>query len=198
MAGDELERAPSFGVLTRRRFLTWGIGSLLFIAGIAFLVGHLSARKHTGYFDWELASIFGTALGTTMLAIATGALAYTTSGDVQATRDIARLTREDQLQRERPLVLVQYAEWMSPRADPVFGEDVTDFSGALRVNLRNVGLGPALRVEVSTHYIRDVSIEVPWMHLARSVGRLRLQLGGLRRAAGASGSSSTRTSNARA
>jgi hypothetical protein len=94
-------------------------------------------------------------LGTTALAIATGTLAFTTSGDVRPTWELARLTREDQERSERPLVLVQHAEWVSRRADPVFGDDRSDHTGALRVSLRNVGLGPALRVEVTTHYIYE-------------------------------------------
>jgi hypothetical protein len=155
MGVDEPERAPSYGVLTRRRLLTWGLVGLLFIAGIAFLVGHYGARKNTRHFDWELASVFGTALGTTLLALATGALAFTTSGDVRATWELARLTRQDQEQRERPVVLVEDAVPVSRRQDSVYDEDLPEQTGALLVNLRNVGLGPALRVEGKPHYRYD-------------------------------------------
>jgi hypothetical protein len=120
---------------------------------VAFLVGHFAARKNTGSFDWELASVFGTALGTTLLALATGALAFTTSGDVRATWELARLTGEDQERRELPLVLVQHAEVESREAHPVPGTQLLDHVGWLRMSLRNVGLGSALRVEVTTHYI---------------------------------------------
>jgi hypothetical protein len=49
-----------------------------------------------GRFDWELASIFGTAVETLLLAVATGALALTTARDVSATQEIALLTRSEQ------------------------------------------------------------------------------------------------------
>jgi hypothetical protein len=148
-------KQSAYGVLTRRRLVWSGLLSLLALTAIAFAVGHFAAREHTGYFDWELASIFGTALGTTALAIATGALAFTTSGDVRATWELARLTREDQERSERPLVLVQAAEWQPRLREQVPGEDLFDQTGALRVSLRNVGLGPALRVEVSARYMDD-------------------------------------------
>ncbi len=93
-------------------------------------------------FEWETASVFGTALGTTALAAFTGALAYTTSGDVRATWELATLTRRDQESRERPL-LVQYEAAFngSPQG------------GQVRVVLFNAGLGPALRVEVQVRYV---------------------------------------------
>jgi hypothetical protein len=97
------------------------------LAALAFLVGHLAARAETGYFDWELASIFGTALGTTALALATGALSYTTSGDVRAAWEGVR-------QQWRPVVLV------SPIPTARFG-------GSIILTLKNVGRGPALAVE---------------------------------------------------
>jgi hypothetical protein len=124
MAGNEREQAPSYGVLTRPRLLTWCLGGLLFIAAMAYLVGHYEARKNTGHFDWELASVFGTALGTTLLALATGALAFTTSGDVRATWELARLTREQQERNEQPVVLVEDAVPVSRRQDYVHGEDL--------------------------------------------------------------------------
>jgi hypothetical protein len=101
---------------------------MLLVVGVSFVVGHFAARARTGYFDWELASIFGTALGTTLLAIATGALAYTTT--------------EEQEARERPLVLLVDAIWGAR----------TETEGAIMVTLRNVGLGPALRIEVHARY----------------------------------------------
>jgi hypothetical protein len=80
------------------------------------LVGHFASRaeecrRHfhcppAPWFDWELASIFGTAVGTVMLAIATGFLALTTFRDVTATEMIARETQEDRRERGRPTVLL--------------------------------------------------------------------------------------------
>jgi len=116
-----------YGVLTKRTLVRWGIVGLILLAAVAFLVGHFAAREHTGYFDWELASIFGTALGTTALALATGALSYTTSADVRAAWEGVR-------QQWRPVVLV------SPRPTARFG-------GSIMLALKNVGRGPALAVQ---------------------------------------------------
>ena len=60
----------------------------------AFWLVALDSR-HEG-FNWELASIFGTAVGTFLLALATGALAYSTRSEVRATLDDRRKRREDQ------------------------------------------------------------------------------------------------------
>ena len=51
------------------------------------LVGDLASRHEE--FNWELASIFGTAVGTTLLALATGWLAYSTRSEVRATQKLA-------------------------------------------------------------------------------------------------------------
>jgi hypothetical protein len=93
-------------------------------------------------FEWELASLFGTALGTTLLAAATGALAFSTWSDVRATWQLADLTKRDQAERERPVVL-QLDASLIPTGDR---------EGRLTVVLRNVGLGPALRVGVTAEY----------------------------------------------
>jgi hypothetical protein len=62
-----------------------------FVAVVAasWVVGMVGAEAG---FDWELAAIFGTALGTTLLAVTTGGLAYLTGRDVSATKDLAELT----------------------------------------------------------------------------------------------------------
>jgi hypothetical protein len=88
-------------------------GGALWIALIGFalvvafsvLVGFVGS--HETSFDWELASIFGTALGTTLLALATAWLAYSTRSEVRATQELAQLTREDQAARDRPVVMVE-------------------------------------------------------------------------------------------
>jgi hypothetical protein len=41
---------------------------ILAVVGLSVLVGYLGPREE---FEWELAAIFGTAAGTTMLAVAT-------------------------------------------------------------------------------------------------------------------------------
>jgi hypothetical protein len=122
--------------------LAWtGVGVAL-VAGASVLVGWVGG--HDG-FDWTLASVFGTALGTTLLAAATGALAYSTWSDVRATWELAGLTRLDQDARIRPTVLflgAGFAGGSNPQAT---------------LRLRNVGLGPALRVKIAGMYIHPVT-----------------------------------------
>ena len=108
----------------------------------------MERRSH----QWELASVFGTALGTTLFAAATGALAYSTWSDVRATSQLADLTKGDQDERQRPVVLQQ---------DAVF-DDTGPLEGWLIVTFNNVGLGPALRVEVEADY-SDEDGSKPWI-----------------------------------
>jgi hypothetical protein len=112
---------------------------LAIVVGLSIVVGYAGPKPG---FQWELASIFGTALGTTLLAASTGALAYSTWSDVRATWQLADLTKHDQDERERPLVL--QLDWR-----PEIGSAL---EGYLMGMLRNVGLGPALRVEVTADY----------------------------------------------
>ena len=72
------------------------------IAGFV-LVGHYAARPNAGDFDWALASIFGTAVGTVLLAVSTGALALTTVRDVSATIEMVELTRQELAVAQRSL-----------------------------------------------------------------------------------------------
>ena len=51
---------------------------------------------------WPI-SIFGTALGTTLLAGATGWLAWSTRSEVRATQQLAELTRRQQAASDRPV-----------------------------------------------------------------------------------------------
>jgi hypothetical protein len=109
------------------------------------LVGLYARRPEAGEFDWELASIFGTAVGTLLLAVATGALAASTSRDVSATGRLAELAVADQVDRIRPAVIGAVDE-MQGRT--------------LRIKLRNVGLGPAVRVLVRVESeVADVGLE---------------------------------------
>jgi hypothetical protein len=96
-------------------------------------------------FDWELAAIFGTAAGTTLLALSTGALAYLTSRDVSATRELAQLTRDDQQARERPVVVLHNATFLAegPHAP---------LTGHISIHAFNAGLGPALNVRIEAKY----------------------------------------------
>jgi hypothetical protein len=60
----------------------------------AFVLVGQSASRDEG-FDWELASIFGTAVGTVLLAAATGFLAWVTRGEVVASRQELELSRQE-------------------------------------------------------------------------------------------------------
>lgn len=130
---------PEYGVLTPRTIAKWIVMLLVVVGGVSVLVGFASAGWHD--FDWTVASVFGTALGTTALAGFTGALAYTTSGDVRATWELAGLTQKDMERRERPVLVQQDAGFNgSPR------------DGYVKVVLYNAGLGSALRVTVNVDY----------------------------------------------
>jgi hypothetical protein len=111
------------------------------VVGLSVLVGFVGPQPG---FQWTLASVFGTALGTTLLAAGTGALAYLTWSEVGATQDLAARTKRDQDERERPL-LIQYDAGASGSPD----------SGLLTVALFNAGLGPALRVVITATYQDD-------------------------------------------
>jgi hypothetical protein len=82
-----------YGVLTKATIARWMAVLIAVVAGLSLIVGLIAAAGHET-FNWEVASIFGTALGTTALAGFTGALAFTTSGDVRATWELARLARQ--------------------------------------------------------------------------------------------------------
>jgi hypothetical protein len=111
------------------------------VVGLSVLVGYLGSREDDR-FDWELAAIFGTAAGTTLLAAATYWLAYSTRSEVRATQTLAELSRQDQAARERPVVVYKGGGFSG---DPR--------NGIVRVLLLNIGLGPALRVRVSASYL---------------------------------------------
>jgi hypothetical protein len=74
--------------------------------------------------------------------MATGLLALLTWREVSATQELAALTRSDQKTRERPVV-IQLAAGYSGNTEDAY----------VYVRLMNVGLGPALRVQVEASYI---------------------------------------------
>jgi hypothetical protein len=123
--------------------------ALIGVCALAWCVGHFARRPDKGLFDWDLALIFGTALGTTLLAITTGALAFLTSRDVSATRELAALTRRDQKRRVRPQLLLTSLRYSGGSSDGVS-------SGHLAVKVENAGLGPALVVVISTRYTGEL------------------------------------------
>jgi hypothetical protein len=110
-----------------------------------FFVGYFARRPDTGSFDWELASVFGTAVGTFLLALATGGLAITTALDVSQTRRLADLALEDREDRIRPIII-----------GAVTGVGANE----LVATVHNIGLGPAVRVLVSANSnVADVAVK---------------------------------------
>ena len=125
---------PKPGVISRGTLLRW-IGVLLLASlAVSALVGWLAAPSG---FRWELAAGAGTAFGTVVLAGFTGALAWTTSGDVRATWELADLTRDEQAARIRPAILVWADGWST-------GGD----RGQLKIIVVNAGLGPGLHIRI--------------------------------------------------
>lgn len=124
------------------------------------VVSFVAVGRHTAHapatFDWEVASIFGTAVGTTLLALATGVLAASTWQDVRAsrivadtaTKQLAQSQREHQ-ERIRPVVIAGVRDFQ-PRLDKPRGQENRTLTGGwANVVVQNVGGGPAVRVTVN-------------------------------------------------
>ena len=75
--------------MERPRAILVALALLGVVVGISAFVGFAA---HGSGFDWDVASVFGTAVGTTLLALATGGLAYSTWQDVRASQRIAEVT----------------------------------------------------------------------------------------------------------
>jgi hypothetical protein len=117
----------------RRRSAGSAIVALALLAVVCIVVGHYAASGHHGayYVDAGLAATVGTALGTTLLAVFTALLAWTTV--------------RDQRERDRPvLVVTGTPRWMVIRL-----KKEEPGGGRLVFGLENVGLGPALGIEVT-------------------------------------------------
>jgi hypothetical protein len=103
---------------------------------VSGFIGYLAAEPGQ---RWQLASIFGTALGTTLLAGATAALAYSTRSDVRATVDLANISRATLSAQVQPL-LVDVIHGAEGRSDfVVYEPGVSD--GATNVSLESVEVG---------------------------------------------------------
>ena len=88
--------------LTLRRALVAFVATALAILALSVIVGFAASDEG---FGWEVASIFGTAVGTTLLALVTGLLAIGTWKDVRASQAMVELTRDEQYERIRPVVI---------------------------------------------------------------------------------------------
>jgi hypothetical protein len=104
--------------------------------GVGFTAAHPPAT-----FEWDVAAIVGTALGTLALAVSTGFLALSSRDDVQATKQLADLAREDQRVRSEPQIILHHARIVT-------GGQLGAERLFLSVEFKNVGLGPALDVRI--------------------------------------------------
>jgi hypothetical protein len=96
---------------------------LIIILGLAvtsfLLVGQFAARDEG--FDWELASLFGTAVGTVLLATATGLLAWMTRAEVVASRQELELSRTAYQASTRPILLDAPLDTFTVEKEIAFG-----------------------------------------------------------------------------
>ena len=153
---------PTIGAQIRQR-RRWWIGSLalIVIAGsVAFsvFVG-FHVRNEEGNFNWDLAAVVGTATGTTLLAIATGVLATVTLLEVQASRVVARAASDEQAARSLPIVILEHVG-----ITVVGGREVH-----VELEVRNVGLGAAVRGALQLRYIPKATILVDELLRATSL-----------------------------
>jgi hypothetical protein len=156
-AGDEAAAAPATtgpNRLTNRQLAAGFAGLVAVSIAVAYITGLIAQPAH-GAYPWDVAAGVATATGTILLAGTTGWLAYTTSSDVSATWESVRLTREDQAARELPVVVFDKVDRL-----PIFETHNPDgpWSFGVRVSLRNIGLGPALRVRISAELISPLPI----------------------------------------
>src|SRR5919197_3138698 len=100
----QMRKAPNL-----KQVVLIGIALLVAVLGLSASVGFAA---HGSGFDWEVASVFGKALGTTLLAGGTLALALSTWQDVRASQQIAestahslKLAQEEREDRLLPAVI---------------------------------------------------------------------------------------------
>lgn len=114
---------------------------LMVAVGSAIVVGFAGAPRFdwsfSGDFDWSLAAVTGTAIGTILLAAYTANLA-------RATRQEVAVTVADQKLRDRPIVVISVIGVTFEMVEP----DVSKTVDTLDVVLRNVGLAPALDIHL--------------------------------------------------
>jgi hypothetical protein len=106
-------------------------------------------------FNWNLAASFGTALGTTLLALATFWVATSTHQDVRASQIIAGLTAEQVrlVQEANRMTNEEQRERLTPAViGSAAGGSSGGGQGEVNVELINVGGGPAVSVRVEAIY----------------------------------------------
>lgn len=125
------------------RRLLFALGVLAAFGAIlasSIVLGYVGSSKPHGAFDWELWALVLTGLGTTALAVATGALAFSTWQDVRASQQTASTVVAQAKADRTPLAYpVAPYEW-----DIAVGRYRTARDQLLVI--RNGGRGIALRV----------------------------------------------------
>ena len=125
------------------------------MVGTSALVGWVGAGQG---FDWALAATFGTAVGTTLLAIVTGDLALVTAKDVRSTEVIARESTEANEMTRRgsfgALVAFRSVSLVHDSMSSSISHD--KLAGRLEFVLVNAGRPPALAIDVELRYGSNV------------------------------------------
>jgi hypothetical protein len=114
--------------------------------GVGAVTGWLAKDPHDR-FDWSVAAGAATAAGTVFLAATTAWLAYTTNRDVSATWESVSVARRDQQMREQPVVVIEQAGWAGVNSI-THGDPSVQYEILFQLQLRNVGLGPAINVRI--------------------------------------------------
>jgi hypothetical protein len=139
--------------VSRRRVFTGLAVVLAAVIGLSALVGCVATDDG---FDWGLASVFGTALGTTLLALATFWLGFNTDQDVRASQQLARISVQqlEETRKANRLVEIEQRVRQQPTviASHAGGGTSGGSNNTLNAELINVGAGPAVRVEVTARY----------------------------------------------
>jgi hypothetical protein len=153
---------PTIGQRIRQRWRWWisGLALILIVGSVAFsvFVG-FHVRDAEGNFNWDLSAVIGTATGTTLLAIGTGVLAAVTLLEVQASRQVARAASDEQAARSLPIVILEHVG-----ISVVGGREVH-----VQLEVRNVGLGAAVRGALQLRYVPAATILVDELLRATSL-----------------------------
>ena len=144
------------------------------VGGCFVVVGFVAPGRG---FDWMTTSVFGTAVGTTLLAFVTGVLAYSTRSDVRASQLIAEGTRRQAqaVLRSTELAEEARAEQLRPLlVGTVTRLDEDDEGYLASVELHNIGGGAALRIEATVlHAYPTIRARTKCSRGSPPVGRFR-------------------------
>jgi hypothetical protein len=122
------------------RMITVGLSALAFAILVICVVGYLANPPG---FDWSVAVDAGTAVGTTLLALATVWLALEARSEREHTRKLVELQEQDETRKDQAWVFVR-------RALVYFPEGRSNPRRAIaEVEVVNAGHGPAVEVGIA-------------------------------------------------